>query len=132
MKKRLLSLAMAICLVLSLLPASAFAAEIVDSGAYGENLTWTLDSDGVVTISGEGPMADFGYDAPLRTNTDIRAVVVEPGVTSIGHYAFDQCSNLERVELPDGVTSIGNYAFRFCSRLKDIALPDSVTVRKRL
>ncbi len=58
MKKRLLSFVLAVLMIASLLPATALAADIVDSrgtcGAEGDgsNLTWTLDSKGVLTISG--------------------------------------------------------------------------------
>ena len=47
MKKRLLSIFLAVCMVFTLLPTSAFAATTV-SGTCGDNLTWTLDSEGIV------------------------------------------------------------------------------------
>ena len=63
MKKRLLSFVLAVLMIASLLPATALAADIVDSGTCGaegngSNLTWTLDSEGVLTISGSGDMHD--------------------------------------------------------------------------
>ena len=67
MKKRLLSFVLAVLMIASLLPATALAADsdIVASGTCGaegdgSNLTWTLDSEGVLTISGSGDMHDYG------------------------------------------------------------------------
>ena len=57
--QRLLSLALCLLLCAALLPGTVWAAEIVDSGTCGENLTWTLDSDGKLTISGTGKMKDY-------------------------------------------------------------------------
>ena len=132
MKKRILSWALVLCMVLALLPGAAFAADVVASGecgAEGDNLTWTLDSDGVLTISGEGEMANYG-DTPTpwgRQRDTIVAVVMETGVTSIGNSAFLWFSNLASVTIPDSVTRIGEYAFYSCDSLTSITIPDSVT-----
>ena len=83
MKKRLFSLLLALCLVLSLLPFGASAAEIVDSGVCGENLTWTLDNTGLLTISGTGNMTSSPWN-----DGEVKAVVIEPGVATIGADAF--------------------------------------------
>ncbi len=130
-KMKLLTFVLGICIVLlSITALSGFAAEIVTSGSCGTNVTYTIDSDGVLTISGSGDMAD--YTAPYRTpwfsqRSDIKTVVIEDGVTSIGNYAFDYCSSLKSITLPDSITSIGDSAFDYCSSLKSITLPDSVT-----
>lgn len=99
-------------------------AEIVDSGTCGDNLTYTLDSNGVLTISGTGDMqnSSFGWDKDL-----IKSVVINDGVTSIGQDAFYQCTNLTSVTIPGSVISIGNYAFQECASLTSITIPDSVT-----
>ena len=83
MKKRLFSLLLALCMVLSLLPFGVSAAEIVESGTCGENLTWTLDADGLLTISGKGDMISSPWNYG-----EIKAVVIEPGVATIGADAF--------------------------------------------
>ena len=67
MKKRIFSFVLAVLMIASLLPATALAADIVDSGTCGaegdgSNLTWTLDSEGTLTISGTGAMKDYTYD----------------------------------------------------------------------
>ena len=54
-------------------------------GAEGDNLTWTLSCDSVLTISGTGAMADYEWDkSPFFSNLSISSVVIEDGVTSIG------------------------------------------------
>lgn len=70
MKTRFISMLLCIVMVLGLLPGQAFAADIVASGycggeGDGTNLTWTLDSDGVMTISGTGLMADYNSDGTI-------------------------------------------------------------------
>ena len=57
MKKRCISWLMVLCMVVSLLPSTVWAAETVGSGACGENLSWELDSEGTLTIRGSGKMA---------------------------------------------------------------------------
>ena len=54
-------------------------------------------------------------------------VVIPDGVTSIGRWAFSDCSVLIRVTIPGSVTSIGDWAFDGCTGLKNIIIPDSVT-----
>ena len=112
MKKRLLSIFLAACLIFTLLPVSAFA-DTTASGTCGDNLTWELDSDGKLTISGEGAMEDYySGNAPWDTKAElIEKVVIEDGVTIIGSYAFYGCSNITNVTLPSSVISIGNYGF---------------------
>ena len=135
MKKRLLSFVLAVLMIASLLPATALAADIVDSGTCGaegdgSNLTWTLDSEGVLTISGSGDMYDYYYDnnSPWHENgNQIRSVFMANGVTSIGEYAFYWCESLTSVTIPDSVTSIGDNAFYDCTSLTSVTIPDSVT-----
>ena len=134
MKKRLLSFVLAALMIASLLPATALAADIVDSGTCGaegdgSNLTWTLDSEGVLTISGSGDM--HGYDhlgAPwYGIRSPVKSAVIADGVTSIGDSAFFDCTSLTSVTIPDSVTSIGEYAFYDCTSLTSVTIPDSVT-----
>lgn len=94
MKKKILSIFLAFCLIFSLLPMGAMADE-AKSGTCGENLTWVL-KDGTLTISGTGKMYDYDYSdyeaaAPwIRDKYKIKSVVIEDGVTSIGSEAFLQ------------------------------------------
>ena len=130
MKKRVLSVFLVLCFVLTLLPA-AFA-DSSTSGKCGDNLTWTLDGDGTLTISGTGKMWDSDYyndyDVPWADFlASIEKVVISKGVTSIGNEAFKWCERLTNVTIPDSITSIGNSAFYDCSSLTSVTIPDSVT-----
>ena len=131
MKKRLLSFVLVVLMIASLLPATALAADIVDSGTCGaegdgSNLTWTLDSDGVLTISGSGDMHGYGPSgAPWHGR--VKSAVIAEGVTSIGGFAFYDCTSLTSVTIPDSVTSIGANAFFDCTSLTSVTIPDSVT-----
>ena len=133
MRKRLLSFVLAVLMIASLLPATALAADILDSGTCGaegdgSNLTWTLDSKGVLTISGSGDMRDYDYSSPWYENgNQIQSVFMANGVTSIGNFAFNECTSLTSMTIPDSVTCIGNCAFRECSSLASVTIPDSVT-----
>lgn len=100
----------------------------VQSGTAGENVTWTLTEDGLLTISGEGPMKDYAYSvtnvAPWK-DLGVTRVVVEEGVTSVGAFAFYEVATLEKVTLPPSLTVIGNEAFKG-SGLVQVTIPDSV------
>ena len=110
------------------LTAKAAAAAAI-CGKCGENVTYTLDSEGTLTISGSGDMED--YDAwdpsPFYDNSDIKNIIIKKGVTSIGDFAFDYCSSLKSITIPNSVTSIGDVAFSGCSSLTSITIPNSVT-----
>jgi len=104
-------------------PESIYGANIVISGNCGAegneaNVTYQLDSDGVLTISGSGAMADYaasGTSAPwYNDRSSIDTIIIEEGITNIGNYAFKNCNNLETIEIPMGVTSIGTYSFDSC------------------
>ena len=95
-----------------------------------DGLTWTLDADGTLTISGTGTMKDYNSSdnpSPADNNSKVKKVVIEDGVTSIGVFAFESCWNLTSITIPDSVTSIGKNAFHACSSLSSITIPDSVT-----
>ena len=103
-------------------------------GTCGENLTWTLDASGTLTISGTGDMENysFSYQSPWNeNNSEILNVIIENGVTSIGNMAFYFCQNLASVTVANSVTTIGESAFKFCSSLKSVTLPKSVTTIER-
>lgn len=103
--------------------------DLISSGTCGDNLTWTLDSEGLLTISGTGKMYDYNYDSlPWDSYRDsIKTVEIQSGVTSIGDGAFYGCTGLTSVTIPDSVTSIGKNAFYNCTGLTSITIPNSVT-----
>ena len=109
---------------------------ILDSGTW-DNLQWELDNHYNLTISGTGAMkklasatGDPYTDAWRKYKTSIRNVVIEPGVSTVGDYAFYGCSSLMSVTIPDGVTSIGDRAFYQCSKLTGIRIPQTVLTIK--
>ncbi len=101
------------------------------AGSCGNNVTWTLSlSNGTLTISGTGAMADYSSytDVPWYDyRSSIKSIVINDGVTSIGDYAFYDCSSLTSVTIPNSVTSIGEQAFCECYSLTSITIPNSVT-----
>lgn len=159
MKKRFVSLLLAISMIFSLMPVSAVTAfaesenngtvTTVDSGFCGadeggENLKWTLDNNGVLTISGSGAMKDYPRDENQRPDwylnhkDSIRSVVLDNRITHIGNYAFDKCTNIESVRytrytgnagvaLPESVTTIGVHAFSDTGVTGTLKLPEHLT-----
>ena len=96
-------------------------------GLHGDNLTWELDGEGVLTISGKGEMGNSSSVPWLSYRSDIVSAVIEDGVTSIGDWAFHWCVSLTTITIPDSVTTIGYRAFENCSSLTSITIPYSVT-----
>ena len=94
------------------------------SGTTGD-CTWTLDDNGVLTISGEGAMGNYS-ESVAPWGKGITSTVIENGVTVIGSYAFSGCKGLTGVTIPDSVTRIGEEAFRNCTGLTEIAIPETV------
>ena len=125
MKKRIILIAI-IGLFFLILPLMA-GAEIVDSGTCGDNLTWTLDDEGLLTISGTGRMIDYDYCGPGPWGASCTRIIIENGVTSIGNEAFEWCQDLTSIEIPNSVVSIGDHSFQYCSNLTSPIIPASVT-----
>ena len=127
MKKRILSLVLAVVLALCLLPATAYAATTA-SGACGKNLTWSLSSTGTLTISGKGAMAayDSGKMPWIAYKNQIKSVVLAKGITSIAYLSFSGYTKLTSVQIPDSVTDIGASAFDNCTALSDMTLPKNL------
>ena len=127
LKKRFLSIlltALLLCAVPLVLVDTAWAADVVDSGSCGDNVTWSLSDDGTLTISGTGAMQDYNYYnnyAPwYSVRSQVKSVVIERGVTSIGDSAFYFCEALTSVTIPNSVTTIGWVAFSGCSSLTNV------------
>lgn len=102
----------------------------IASGTLGSNLTWTLDDNGRLTISGSGKMTDelkYGW-YPFRDY--ITSIVIEDKITYISIAAFDSCKALKSVTIPEGVTTIETAAFINCTSLTGITIPKSVKTIK--
>ena len=141
--KRIISVLSAALLICGKLPQNpplllcpAITASAADSdGTCGENLTWVLDKDGTLTISGTGDMEDYADASPAPWNAqkeNIKTVVIGDGITGIGNSAFDGCTKLTAVTIPEGVTSIDDSVFYGCKSLTSVRIPASVTAIGRL
>ena len=148
-KLRLLSALLALAMLLALLPTAAFAADTVygtvrgvpsgNCGAKGNenNVHWTLDSDGTMTISGTGAMANYNYGAHYNDQpwvdqrTSITRVVVEGSVTTIGMGAFHGCTELIEADMSNALNLeiIRQYAFSDCRSLKTVKLPQKGSLK---
>lgn len=101
---------------------------IVASGTCGENLTWRLNDEGTLTISGSGEMENYFINSsPWHVEWEkIKNVVIQPGATSVGNAAFSGCRRLISVAISKDVINIGNYAFSGCDSLTNVAIPKGV------
>lgn len=143
-------LTLCLCVIVS---TPALAADISHNGLCGDNLSWTLNSEGVLTFSGSGDIVSNFNDIDrewLTYSTEIKTVIIESGITAIcdnafadcsnlaavtipatvktiGYQAFQNCSSLETLTIPEGVVSFGNYAFSGCSNLSTVSLPTTIS-----
>ena len=109
---------------------------ILLTGKCGENITFTLTKDYVLTLTGSGEMYDYlplSDTAPKPTPWmkylgNIRKVVISDGISSVGDFAFSGCYGLAEVSIPDSVRKIDQHAFDYCASLKEITLPKGVTL----
>ena len=146
MKKRLLSMILALGMMLTILPVNAITAwaengKTIQSGNCGtggsDNVTYVLTQNNddntnktyTLTISGNGKMndySDYSYNyAPWNSvNYAITQVVFEGDITTIGNYSFYRCTRLTSITIPNSVISIGTGAFLDCTGLKEITMPD--------
>ena len=126
MMKKLIWVLAALVLVGVLMCGAASAAS---SGTCGDDLTWSLNDNGVLTITGNGPMTDYVNDSVVPWSTDrakIRSIIFDGAITSIGDHAFYYCTGLTTVSIPNSVTKLGWRAFFQCSNLTSVILPNSV------
>jgi hypothetical protein len=136
--KSLMSLALAMILALSLLPAAVSAQESPEVHVFGD-WEYTLDSNDRATLvnyTGEAltvrtPETVDGNTVTtlfetFKGNTDIVSVSVSSGILTIGESAFEGCSRLVFVSVAPTVRTIGEAAFKDCSRLMSVILPNSV------
>ena len=86
----------------------------------GANATWTLDENGVLTISGTGAIKGFSFSS---SSLSIKEVVVKEGITEIGRRTFQNCAQIQTVTLPESLTTLEEGTFFGCSGLKKITIP---------
>ena len=150
--KRLISLLVAVCMMITMLPLSAVTAFAADTAAstgtasYGNYAyDYTINTeDGTATITKFRVLVDGLYDitipeefgrfpvtaigsAAFQGYSALRKVTIPDSVTSIGTLAFSGLSNLTTLSLGKGIKTIGNYAFFTCNHLPSVTIPQSVT-----
>lgn len=97
------------------------------SGNCGKNITWALDDDGVLTLTGQGDMPNFfKNDSIPWQGKNVVSVIVGDGITCIGARSFYGCSSLCSVNFGNTVKSVGNWAFEDCINLRDVKFPGSM------
>ena len=110
MKKNILSLVVLLAIIVAYFPIIAHA-DNKGSGTCGDNLTWTLDDTGTLTISGKGDMGDC-WHSPWDGYKDlIKKIKVQNGVTSISTLAFYGCNNAREINIASSIEKIGAWAF---------------------
>lgn len=96
----------------------------------GNNLTYEISEDMILTISGTGSMYDWSENAVAPWNycaDDIIAIIIEEGVTGIGAEAFKNFTSLDMIILPASVVTVGDNAFTGCTSLKSLLVLGSTT-----
>ena len=101
------------------------------TASIGGNAFYNVTNVEEVVLTGEGEMPDYSstysYTPWYQSRDKIQKITIEDGITSIGNYAFANCTGLTEITIPSGVTSIGNYAFNGCTGITSITIPESVT-----
>lgn len=149
--KRLISLLVAVCMMITMLPLSAVTAFAADTSAptgtasYGDyEYDYTINTeDGTATITKFRALVDGSYDITIPTDfgrfpvtaigddafrgcSALKKVTIPQSVTSIGNDAFGQCHDLQSLTIKDAATSIGHRAFLGCTSLETISLGENI------
>lgn len=136
-KKRIIGIVMAAIMILLTFSAITCPAEEI-------KVDWRI-KDGVLIVCGDGEMQDYDYGKYFNAlsyrydkyikhipwkdeRENIKEIVVDKGITKIGKIAFQECTEVEVVELPVGLKEIGSGAFFFCKKLASIELPETLEV----
>lgn len=129
MRKRIMGMILSLTMLMGCVPIIVGAET---SGTCGENVTWTLDDNGTLTISGEGKTEDYKASQtdsvinspwfPLRDK--IKSIVIEEGVTELGWYAFRHCTTFTSITIPKSLKKMNWGAIDNCKGLKEVHISD--------
>lgn len=136
MKKRIFSIVLSLCMVLALMPMTAFA-ETTTDGNFEYSVSEETNEVTITKYIGSGGAVEIPEKIDGKTVTaigkfafsyctSIKSVTIPEGVTSIELDAFGNCTSLESVTILDGVTSIGGAAFYNCTSLERVIIPNGV------
>ncbi|MBQ7873531.1 MAG: leucine-rich repeat protein, partial [Oscillospiraceae bacterium] len=122
---RIISFALVICMLFSIVPVPVYA---VESNQCGEAAVWSFE-DGILCVSGSGPMYDYAdvEEVPWYSiREQITSAEIGEGITSVGKNTFAQCKNMLLAKLPQSLEKIGENAFWGCTALYDIVFPEGL------
>lgn len=123
--KKILALILSLCVVCTAFIGITLPTSAAVSLGYTGQCVWKLDGT-VLTISGNGAMADHTIFPRAPWGTAVTSVIIEDGVTNIGNYSFYNCKNLKGISIPESVQKIGSHAFLNCHSLESVTIPDGV------
>ncbi len=126
--KRAITIVLALCIVVMLVPMPASAA-VFANGPCGPSAFWELDENGALTIYGNGKVDPNSWPSFMtwkQYTGSITSVIIKSGITEIADNTFAQCSSVTSVVIPETVTSIGASAFYRCGSLTEIVLPSKL------
>ncbi|MBQ8359264.1 MAG: leucine-rich repeat protein [Oscillospiraceae bacterium] len=114
--------------------AAGQAEKIVARGKAGDNISWSISTDGELTVTGSGAIRDYPYSAVLEQlspweiwEKEIKKLVVGEGITRIGEYNFCDFEAVSSISLPSTLWEIGSGAFCHTGGPVDIVIPNGVT-----
>lgn len=124
------------------------AAEGNEHGRWGANANWSVDNNGVLTVTGTGALNESQLTNGQKSN--VKKIIISEGITSLERSAlynfrnaeeivlpesltfmdkavFEDCRSLLKINIPSGISSISGFLFFWCTSLKEITIPATVT-----
>ena len=131
--KKIASLVLTVALLATMLSVFAVPASAETGTIDGTDITWELSEDcKTLTFTGKGAMPDYDTktyrDRPwANAAKTVTTVQINPGITTLGNFAFFLFKKMTSVTIPYGIKSIGNNAFQDCTNLESVSFPSSIT-----
>lgn len=94
-------------------------------GKDGTNLTWKLEEDGTLRIIGNGAMADWEDENSVpwsEVKDKILKIVIDDSVTTIGSFAFYNCTQATDVQMPENLEYVGSFSFFNCTGVAAVTI----------